>query len=463
MSSGVVSDPAAIVAAVDRFDAAQAELAALSFDALSGAQALAVKDRLETVARRQGAVDHRLTAHLVSQTSPGELGGTSWTDVLSNRLRISRGQARRRLDEAADLGPRTALAGAPLTPVLPNLAAAQIAGTIGEEHVRIVRRFFTDLPSAVDYQTREQCETTLARIAAEQTPDALRKAADRLMALVHPDGDFSDADRERRRSLVIGKQDADGMSRISGLLDPEARATIDAVLAKWAAPGMCNPDDETPCVDGQPSEAYIRNDQRSPAQRNHDALKAMGRSVLTSGELGQHHGLPVTVVVSTTLQELEAGSGQAVTATGTLLPMPTVIRMASHAYHYLCVFNKHTGRALYLGRTRRIASADQRIVLLARDRGCTRPGCVVAGANCQVHHAVNDWADNGRTDIDDLTLGCPKDNRAAKPGGWITRKRDDGRTEWIPPPHIDSGQSRVNDYHHPENFLLPDDDEPTAG
>jgi hypothetical protein len=347
--------------------------------------------------------------------------------------------------------------------VLPNLAAAQIAGTIGEEHVRIVRRFFTDLPSAVDYQTREQCETTLARIAAEQTPDALRKAADRLMALVHPDGDFSDADRERRRSLVIGKQDADGMSRISGLLDPEARATIDAVLAKWAAPGMCNPDDETPCVDGQPSEAYIRNDQRSPAQRNHDALKAMGRSVLTSGELGQHHGLPVTVVVSTTLQELEAGSGQAVTATGTLLPMPTVIRMASHAYHYLCVFDKHTGRALYLGRTRRIASADQRIVLLARDRGCTRPGCVVAGANCQVHHAVNDWADNGRTDIDDLTLGCPKDNRAAKPGGWITRKRDDGRTEWIPPPHIDSGQSRVNDYHHPENFLLPDDDEPTAG
>src|SRR5689334_6175660 len=116
MSSGVVSDPAAIAATVDRFDAAQAELAALSFDALSGAQALAVKDRLETVARRQGAVDNRLTAHLVSQTSPGELGGTSWTDVLSNRLRISRGQARRRLDEAADLGPRTALAGAPLTP-----------------------------------------------------------------------------------------------------------------------------------------------------------------------------------------------------------------------------------------------------------------------------------------------------------------------------------------------------------
>src|SRR6478752_1201000 len=33
---------------------------------------------------------------------------------------------------------------------------------------------------------------------------------------------------------------------------------------------------------------------------------------------------------------------------------------------------------------------------------------------------------------------------------------------WIPPPHLDSGQSRVNDYHHPENYLLPNEGgEPT--
>ena len=112
---------------------------------------------------------------------------------------------------------------------------------------------------------------------------------------------------------------------------------------------------------------------RSPAQRNHDPLKAMGRSVLTSGQLGQHNGLPATIIVSTTLPELESGCGQAVTATGSLLPMPTVIKMASHAYHFLTIFDKDTGRALHLGRTRRIASADQRIVLHARDRGCTRP------------------------------------------------------------------------------------------
>ena len=95
--------------------------------------------------------------------------------------------------------------------------------------------------------------------------------------------------------------------------------------------------------------------------------------------------------------------------------MSTVIRMASHAYHYLTIFDKHTGRALHPGRTRRIASADQRIVLHARDRGCTRPGCTVAGVHCQVHHAVRDWADDGQTNVDDLTLACPRDNRMVNP------------------------------------------------
>ena len=101
--------------------------------------------------------------------------------------------------------------------------------------------------------------------------------------------------------------------------------------------------------------------------------KAVGRSVLASGQLGQHNGLPATIIVSTTLQELESGIGHAVTATCTLLPMSTVISMASHAYHYLTIFDKHTGRALHLGRTRRIASADQRMVLLAKDVAAPSP------------------------------------------------------------------------------------------
>ena len=94
----------------------------------------------------------------------------------------------------------------------------------------------------------------------------------------------------------------------------------------------------------------------------------------------------------------------------------------------------------------------------SKNRGCTRPGCTVPGYWCQVHH-VDDWAEeNGPTDIDNFTLACGPDNRLVEDGDWKTRKRKDGRIEWIPPPHLDSGQSRVNDYHHPEKYFVDPDD-----
>src|SRR5271157_283156 len=109
---------------------------------------------------------------------------------------------------------------------------------------------------------------------------------------LNPDGHFTDEDRARRRGLTLGSQHSDGMSPLRGWLTPEARATLEAVLAKLAAPGMCNPDDKTPVVDGPPTEEAVERDTRSPAQRNHDALNAALRTVLASRKLGQHNGLP---------------------------------------------------------------------------------------------------------------------------------------------------------------------------
>lgn len=101
-------------------------------------------------------------------------------------------------------------------------------------------------------------------------------------------------------------------------------------------------------------------------------MKALLRRTHESGQLGSHNGLPVTVIVSTTVQELEKRAGVALTGGGSLLPMPDLIRLAAAAHHYLYVFDGHTGQCLYLGRAKRLANAAQRIVLHARDRGCTR-------------------------------------------------------------------------------------------
>ncbi|MCV7079235.1 13E12 repeat family protein, partial [Mycobacterium szulgai] len=80
---------------------------------------------------------------------------------------------------------------------------------------------------------------------------------------LNPDGNYTDEDRARKRGLSLGKQEHDGMSRLSGYVDPELRATLEAVEAKLAAPGMCNRDDEAPVVDDQPSAEAARRDLRS--------------------------------------------------------------------------------------------------------------------------------------------------------------------------------------------------------
>ena len=448
------------LAVVARWEQAQADMAGLCFAGLTAAEVLAIQKRLEHGYRAQPAVDHQLIHQLTAQATPAELGANSWPKVLSEALRISTDEAKRRIKQAELLGPRTAMTGEPLPPTLPNVAAAQARGQIGSEHVRTIEKFFNELPSRIDAQTRDQAEADLARIATGLGPTQFRAAADRLALVLNQDGDLPDeADRARRRYLTIDKQDAGGMSRFHGLLDPEARATLDAVLAKLAAPGMCNPDDEAPCVDGEPTDASLQGDARSPGQRNHDALKAMGRAVLASGELGRHNGLPATIIVTATLQDLQSGAGVAATGGGSLLPMRDVIRLASQSHHYLVIYDKHTRQPLYCGRAKRFATPGQRIVLHALERGCTRPGCTAPAYWCQVHH-VDDWvADNGETNINDLTLACGPDNRLVEDGGWTTRKRNDGRTEWLPPPHLDTGQPRVNDFHHPEKYLVDRDDE----
>jgi hypothetical protein len=454
------SDRDAVLAAYDEWEAAFDQVAGLSLDALSHTELLALLHRREVLARRHAAGEHQLIGRLVAEADPKALGGKNLADLLSTAMRISTKDAKGRIAQTSLLGPRTAMTGEPLAPELPNVAAAQARGDIGAEHVRRIEKFFHELPARIDYATREAAEAHLARIAAGLGPEQFRQAADRLALLLNQDGELPDeADRARRRYFTLEKQDVDGLTRAHGLLDPEARATLEPILAKLGAPGMCNPDDEHPCVDGEPSEDAVHGDMRSPGQRNHDALKAMGRAVLASGKLGDLNGLPATIIVTTTLQDLEAAAGFGVTAGGSLLPMRDIIRQASQSHHYLVVYDEHDPQQLYCGRAKRFATAGQRIVLHALERGCTRPGCTAPGYWCQVHH-VDGWtAAHGETNIDTTTLACGPDNRLVEEGGWTTRKRPDGRTEWTPPPHLDTGQTRVNNYHHPEKYLLPEEDE----
>jgi Domain of unknown function (DUF222) len=136
--------------------------------------------------------------------------------------------------------------------------------------------------------------------------------------------------------------------------------------------------------------------------------------------------------------------------------MRDVIRMAAHAHHYLTIFDGATEQPLWLGRTRRTASPGQRIVLHAKDRGCTFPGCTLPGYLCEAHHAINDWTNGGLTNIDELTFACPAHHKLATNHGWTTTKIPFGHTQWTPPPQLQL-PAATNHYHHPERYLQPGD------
>ncbi|OBI37960.1 HNH endonuclease signature motif containing protein [Mycobacterium colombiense] len=449
------SDQQDVDAVFDALDAAWDRACGLNFDALHPQQQLAVLRRCEKLRRRIPAVEHPLINSLARQAPSLELGGTV-VHALTEATLISRTEASRRITEARDLGPRHGLTGEPIPPALAATAAAQRDGTLGAAQVAVIRKFYHRLPGWVDLATREQAEAQLAELGTQFRPEQLVDLARAMADCLNPDGTFTDEDRARQRGLTLGNQQADGISALRGWLTPEARATLEAVLAKLAAPGMCNPFDETPCVDGAPSQDAIERDPRSAAQRNHDALNAALRALLASAELGQHNGLPASIVVTTTLAELEAAAGRGLTGGGTILPMSDVIRLARHAHHYLAIFDK--GKALALYHTKRLASPGQRIVLYAKDRGCSAPGCTVPGYYCEVHH-VTDYATCHTTDVNDVTFACGPHHRLLKPGGWTTRKNANGDTEWKPPAHLERNRPRTNTFHHPERLLREDDDD----
>ena len=69
----------------------------LSFDALANPEKLALHSRMERNLRRAPSVEHRLVGALAVESSPTDLGGSSPADVLATRLRIPKGEARRRI------------------------------------------------------------------------------------------------------------------------------------------------------------------------------------------------------------------------------------------------------------------------------------------------------------------------------------------------------------------------------
>lgn len=107
----------------------------------------------------------------------------------------------------------------------------------------------------------------------------------------------------------------------------------------------------------------------------------------------------------------------AVTRNGlTLLPDDVRDAIGCNAIYRPIVLDG-AGVPLRMGRARRLATADQRRAVFARDGGCVFPGCGAAPRDCDVHH-VEHWRDGGPTDVGNLACLCRFHHGVTHSTGW---------------------------------------------
>ncbi|MFW0787885.1 DUF222 domain-containing protein [Gordonia sp. CPCC 206044] len=439
---------------LDRIDAADPTAA-------SDHETIDVADAHERAARRMASIGYRRVLEVSDRAAHIKAGYRSLHDFMVAKLRITNPGMRRKHIEA--LTSMRSMQGDVLAPRCPHTAQALREGAIGPDHVQRILEALRQIPAAVPADARDAAEATLARLARAHTPSGIAKLGARLVAHLDPDGRLTDdTDRARRRGLGLGDQDAQSMSRLTGSLDPLTRAMFDVLLDAWAAPGMNNPDDDRSPrgskddVDAELLKDAAGRDSRAQSQRNHDALKALLTAVLDGGLLGKsHRGLPPHLIIKITEAELRERAGVGETAGGAQLPIKDVIDLAARAQMHLAVFADHSAEVLYLGRAKRCANQSQRFALFARDgAGCTCPECTQPFTHLEIHHAEQDWADGGWTDIIDLAGSCPPHNRRVgpRPGQFTTHMvvdgPDAGRPAWTLNGDGPPDPPRVNRTHH---------------
>ncbi|MBM7368462.1 DUF222 domain-containing protein [Gordonia hydrophobica] len=319
-----------------------------NLEALTEDELVTVAETVEQARRKADAADAVLITAVSDRQAFRRAGWIRLNQFLGFGLRLAPGEVKRRTLAASKVANLTNLQGQVLDPAYPATAAALADGAISTAHVVAIHDIVRRIPDRIPADVVADAESDLATAARTLAPTDLTHVGVRLLAHLDPDGQrTADRDRARTRSLTLARQDARLMSRLTAELTPRLRAKLDLVLEAWAAPGCNNPDDpdalrgagDAPGVDPAVRDAAAARDQRSPAQRRHDALEALLDFVLThpSG-LTATGKLSSQLVITTDLADLAAGAGIAVTATGTRLPVSALVDLAADATPYLEVF-----------------------------------------------------------------------------------------------------------------------------
>lgn len=249
-------------------------------------------------------------------------------------------------------------------------------------------------------------------------------------------------DRERAmrdaRYLRITPQ-ADGMTRLSGLLDPESAAVVVAAYDGATSPRRGGPRFVDP--DEVARTETLLDDPRTIEQIAVDAFVELVRlGTDAAPEIIGAQPPAVRVVVTDRDLARRAGRGWIEGQTAPL-SISTVERELCNRGTVPIHFDS-AGHIVNIGREKRLFTPRQRIGLAVRDGGCRFPGCDRPPSWCEAHH-INEWfRDQGRTDAADGLLLCRHHHLLIHNDDWrITREGADYFL--VPPASVDPAREPI--------------------
>src|SRR4051794_36863944 len=201
-----------VAAAVAQLRAGVDALLGAPVDGLAATELASVLEAVEVQRRRLEAVDQRLLAAASTAGVAAAFGQAGVADVLTSLLRIDPREARARVGRAVDLGPRRALTGERLEPLLPVTADAVAAGAVSAAQVEVIVECLERIPPGAPAAAGPVAERLLVEAARFEAPRQLRRTAAELLTRLDPDGLEPVEDRaDRRRSFTLVKK-PDGTS-----------------------------------------------------------------------------------------------------------------------------------------------------------------------------------------------------------------------------------------------------------
>jgi Domain of unknown function (DUF222)/HNH endonuclease len=407
-------------------------------DSYDNAGLLGFLQSFERFRNRLPLIDHRAIRDAQARSLPDALTQTSLAKVLISALRLSPGDAHRRVKAAEAVGDRVNMLGQPLDPVRPVLAAAQRSGEVTPEQVHIISRALASVDRpGFDQGDIAAGEELLTGFAASFGPRELSALAEKTVDAINPDGTLAKEQLNNDRRHLILRQSRDGAYvgefRLTGTLG----AKLLAVLSPLAKPRV----ETITLADGSKGHGILDVDERSHGQRMHDALEDVCDRMLRSTGLPDSGGTPATVIVTISIEDLLAKAGYGTVSDGTLIPAGQLLKIANAADIIPTVLAK-SGAVLDQGRSRRVATVNQTLALTARDRGCSFPGCAHPPEWCERHH-ITPWIDGGKTDLSNLTLLCRYHHHNFLSRGWTCEINADGLPWWRPPRWLDPQQRPI--------------------